>query len=265
MADRFLYHEGCPSCGSKDNVGVWEDGHKWCFGCGWGIPAYKGMSLKDIKQKFRQEEKQKGYGNVYLPSDFSYNIPDAALTWLEKYGITNEEINRERIGWSESKQYLVLPVFDSYDNLLLWQGRYFGGNEKHPRFFTSGTPETVFHVVDAKGRLDVRDGAMWSSNFVVLVEDFISAIKVGRHFPAMPLFGSEISLDRIRKLSDRVTSLVTWLDRDKLKNAIKARYKALAYFTTVSVVVSQLDPKEYDDGQIQRFITSSRTVDLGLS
>src|SRR5258706_63732 len=178
--DKFLHHEACPSCGSKDNVGVWEDGHKWCFGCGWGIPAYKGMSLKDIKTKIKGEEKQNGHRNgVTLPADFSYSILPVALNWLQSYGITAEEINRERIGWSDSKQYLIFPVFDIYDNLLLWQGRYFGPNEKHPRFFTSGTPETVFNIVDSKGRLDIRDGAVWSHSFVVLVEDYLSAVKVG--------------------------------------------------------------------------------------
>lgn len=260
-SNSFSHHESCPSCGSRDNVGVWEDGHKWCFGCGWGIPAYKGMSVKDIKQKIRHEEKQKGYPNVTLPFDFNYVIPNRALEWLQKYGITNEEINRERIGWSDSKQYLVFPVFDLYDNLLLWQGRYFGGNEAHPRFFTSGTPETVFKVVDTKGRPDDGISPMWSSNFILLVEDYISAIKVGRQFPTMPLFGSEISLDRIRKLSDHVTSLVMWLDRDKLRSAIKVRYKALAYFNQVNVVVSSRDPKEYSNDEIRGFVARSRTDD----
>ena len=221
--------------------------------------------MKDLKQELKQEDKNKNYGSVTLPSDFSYSIAPRAIEWLRKYNITDEEINRERFGWSDSKQYLVFPVFDLYDNLLLWQGRYFGPNEAHPRFFTSGTPETVFHILDAKGRLDIRDGAVWSSNCVLLVEDYLSAVKVGRQFPAMPLFGSEISLDRIRKLSGHVTSLVIWLDRDKLKSAVKARFKALAYFTTVSVIVADKDPKEYDDERIRQFVSRSRADDLGFS
>lgn len=223
------------------------------------------MSVKDIKQKIKHEEKEKGYPNVYLPSDFSYSIAPRAVEWLRKYGITDEEINRERFGWSDSKQYLVSPVFDVYDNLLLWQGRYFGGNESHPRFYTSGTPETVFNIVDSAGRRDGDDARMWSHDFVVLVEDYISCIKVGRQFPAMPLFGSEISLDRIRKLSDLVTSLVIWLDRDKLRSAVKARFKALAYFDQVTCIVSDRDPKEYDNDEIRRFVTRSRADDFGFS
>lgn len=31
---RFLYNEACSECGSRDNVGVYDDGHTYCFGCG---------------------------------------------------------------------------------------------------------------------------------------------------------------------------------------------------------------------------------------
>ena len=29
----FLYHEQCPSCGSKNNLARYADGHAFCFGC----------------------------------------------------------------------------------------------------------------------------------------------------------------------------------------------------------------------------------------
>jgi len=30
---KFLTHEPCPSCGSKDNLARYDDGHAYCFGC----------------------------------------------------------------------------------------------------------------------------------------------------------------------------------------------------------------------------------------
>ena len=30
----FIQHEPCPSCGSKDNLARYDDGHGFCFGCG---------------------------------------------------------------------------------------------------------------------------------------------------------------------------------------------------------------------------------------
>lgn len=31
---KLLYHGPCASCGSRDNVGIYDDGHTYCFGCG---------------------------------------------------------------------------------------------------------------------------------------------------------------------------------------------------------------------------------------
>ena len=31
----FVAHEPCPSCGSRDNLARYDDGHGWCFGCGY--------------------------------------------------------------------------------------------------------------------------------------------------------------------------------------------------------------------------------------
>src|SRR5678809_1344914 len=30
---RCISHEPCPACGSKDNLGRYDDGHAYCFGC----------------------------------------------------------------------------------------------------------------------------------------------------------------------------------------------------------------------------------------
>lgn len=30
----FLRHVPCANCGSRDNAGIYSDGHTWCFGCG---------------------------------------------------------------------------------------------------------------------------------------------------------------------------------------------------------------------------------------
>ena len=35
----FLQHEGCPSCGSRDNLARYTDGHGYCFGCGYYEPG----------------------------------------------------------------------------------------------------------------------------------------------------------------------------------------------------------------------------------
>ena len=49
---------------------------------------------------------------IHLPKDFSKDIPSKAKHWLEKYNITDDEIDRFNFGWSESYQRLILPVYN---------------------------------------------------------------------------------------------------------------------------------------------------------
>ena len=34
MSSKFLKHEACPKCESKNNLARYDDGHATCFGCG---------------------------------------------------------------------------------------------------------------------------------------------------------------------------------------------------------------------------------------
>jgi twinkle protein len=38
-SSNFIAHEPCPSCGSKDNLGRFDDGHGFCFGCNYYEPT----------------------------------------------------------------------------------------------------------------------------------------------------------------------------------------------------------------------------------
>ena len=47
----FTHHEPCPSCGSKDNLARYSDGHGYCFGCGHyeSAPGEPRMETKPMK------------------------------------------------------------------------------------------------------------------------------------------------------------------------------------------------------------------------
>lgn len=244
-SSKFLGHEPCPACGSRDNLGAYADG-KYCFGCGWGIRGYRGYSLRELRQRLDQQEKSRGSSPVPLPDDFSFDLPPPVLAWIKQYGITDRELDDNRIGWSFRAQYLIFPVFDIFGNLVLWQGRYFGPNAKHPKYFTAGLPETVFHYL---GLIGDYSGA------VCVVEDFVSAVKVGRVIPASPLCGSTLSVQRIAKMSDQFKNLYIWLDKDKHVYSLRARWRASAYFENVRTITTDLDPKGNSDAKIQELLS----------
>ena len=244
----FAHHGPCPECGSRDNLGTWTDGQQYCFGCGYHVRGENETSIESMKARtsqLQQEEKSPSDSSstLCLPSDYSRSLPIDPTRWLTRYGISKGERIKHRIGWSDKYESLVFPVFDVHNNLLLVQRRYFG-NGKWPKYHTKGKPETLIHVV---GDTDDDVG--------ILVEDLISAIKVGRHFDAVPLWGSHLSNEKIKQLSHRFAKLILWLDRDKAKEAVKYKWRASPFFEKVSIIVSEKDPKEYNDDAILDFVT----------
>lgn len=245
-------NEACPRCReqgrdtSQDNLGIYDDGHKWCWSCGYYVPA-AGTSIKELESKLQQQQKENKYNDIRLPSDYNSSLPLAAKTWLMKYGITEREIHQNRIGWSQSHEAIVYPIFGVSSELLLVQYRSFSTKPNVPRFKTIGYPEKVFHIVGNS-----------EQDTCVLVEDLISAIKVGRQLPAVPLWGSNISNERMVMMSKICNHLIIWLDSDKGLYAIARRMRAVPYFESVRAIYSTRDPKEYRDEEINAFLITQR-------
>ena len=258
---QFSHHEECPACrevgqdSRRDNLGVWKDGSKYCFKCGFYVGAGVGLNIESLMQRVHKKKKDNDSPSIALPYDFTYDLPGIALEWIRKYGITDQEIQQNHFGWSNKYESLVLPVFDCFGNLLMYQNRFFGEGAK--RYFTSGQPDLIYHVL----------GSGAHNDSVVCVEDLLSAIKVSRVAQAMPLWGSTLSMQRLRTLGERLvhsglasptglpfTNLVIWLDKDKAGYAIKRAQAAKPFFDDVRVIVTDLDPKQYSTEEIQMWL-----------
>lgn len=248
-------HTRCPSCEARgqdrsgDNLAVYSDGHTFCYACGYRtIP---GLSVGYMKSRIKNQQKDGSGRTIDLPSDFDNCIADKGLTWLRKYEITDEEIETHGMGWSASNDSLVFPIFDFYRNLLMVQERKFSDPKR--KYYTSGKPEKVFHILDGPIKKPI-----------VLTEDLISAIKVSRVISAMPLWGAQISKDRLTTLARETTQLFIWLDRDKADYAVKAKVRASGLFNSVTVIITPKDPKEYSTEEISDIINALTTEETEL-
>ena len=204
------------------------------------------MRLTEKLNNNKKKESQNAA--IHLPDDFTYHLPDDVKAWLKQYGITNREIFSNCLGWSESNGHLIYPCFDIYGNLLCYQGRNFRHLENSPRFITRGPCEKIYHILE--------NNPNYPSS-VCLVEDMVSCIKVARHVSCMPLFGSTIQVARFVHLGNRFKHLILWLDKDKALYAVKRSKVAETFFDTVHVIITEKDPKDYDDGQLRRYLIQS--------
>lgn len=260
----------CPKCRqvgrdrSGDNLAIYADGHKYCYSCGY-------FETADLRKRI--EKPNVINHTTEWPADFDMHIPVIPLKWLSKYGITNTDVLRHRIGWSENRKLLIFPIFDEGRHLIAWQGRNFNikkrtitfnENVSHsqkekgyiveldgPKYLTSGKiSDTLFVVEPATATIDL-------SSTLIFVEGFVDAICVGRTVAASPLFGSYMPLGLLQKAYKRFSRVGIWLDPDKSVEAVRMAIRASQLMPSF-VVISEKDPKEYDNPSVTRFVTESQ-------
>lgn len=231
---KFLHHAPCPNCGSKDNLGIYDDGSQWCFGCHYYVPP-NGFN----RARKAVVEKDRG---VYLPSDSEPYYPYLTLLWAKEYDLNENDLRTSSALWSESSKLLIFPFRGSKQELVGWQGRNFGDVYRTKWY----------------GRGDLEDVLVFfgEGNECILTEDIISAIKVSKAgYKASPIFGSHISIRRLKRLKLVIDRLVVWLDSDKIKEAHKACKRAQLLGIPSRTVYTKLDPKCYSLEAIKDILT----------
>jgi len=159
--------------------------------------------------------------------------------WIKQYGITEEEI--EQYGIKSLEDSVFLPVHSDNDSLVGYQRRFFDGKRKYR---TYGKPIEM-SLSMLKGRNGDR---------LILTEDMVSAIKVSRIEPAVPLFGSHMPLELIIRASVDFKSFGLWLDYDKRKESVKQALNAKQKGFDVTLIFTEKDPKEYSTNEIKEIL-----------
>lgn len=230
-------HEECGNVRDALIVTRLPEGWVWvCHKCGArGFKPIKGRTPRQIKEYYEVKGRLLIAKEVKLPSDFTYEIPVKGLTWLYRYGIKDEEIKRFRFGYSPGLNRLIMPVFGK-DGLIFWQGRYLGE-------ITKNNPK--YYNVRARGK-EIQFEIFQERDTVVIVEDILSAITVGREVDTVALLGSYITDTLILKLINKnYKRYYVWLDPDKKRESLgfAKRFNMLGGLCK-PVLNCPVDPKE---------------------
>ena len=233
----LLKKEQCPECAklgkdrNHDNLALYSDGHSYCFSCGYTNRIWNSLSTTSESNKKPYKEIQ-----ITLPIDCDTSYPANALKWISQYELSSNDLLSNNVLWSEQHKRLIFPIYGDI-GLLAYQGRYFGSEINKPKWWGQGDLANTFHII--KGRS--------LQPTLILTEDIVSAIKVSRYAPAMPLFGCSIGIKRFKRLYKLLgyqADIKIWLDPDKRKEAIKESRKGTLCGLKTSVIISNKDPKE---------------------
>lgn len=230
---RFVKHESCPKCGSRDNLARYEDGSAWCFGCHYREKADR-IPVFSAEKAVLEEDSV-----VSLPQDACNDFPPHVVTWLGKYNISVQEALKH--GWKYSPYWdqLLFPFYKE-GTLTVLQARNFRAGAK-TKYYNQGSPADVLPVF----------GACAGARTLVVVEDAVSAARIARQRPSMPCLGSYLPASKIIALKGlKYEKLLVWLDSDKLAEAREIETKAKWIGLAARTIYTELDPKEYSDDEI---------------
>jgi len=226
----LISQERCPKCAEVgkdtrgDNLHVYSDNHRYCFGCGY----YRSGNVSYVSNPAPPLE-SKGIARqaclLTLPDECSTDYTMDELNWVGRYELTANDLLKYNV--LHCDKGLLFPVFD--DGLLGYQIRTF--KEGMPKWYGRGNFRDIFNILPGKKTL-------------VLTEDIVSAIKVNMAGHAsMPVYGSTIKnrFERLYKLGYR--DVIIWLDPDMHSKVVKE--VKWAYGLRTKIIFSDKDPKEY--------------------
>lgn len=234
----FVRHTACPVCGSSDALAHYSDGSSYCYS------HCKSVSHSDKPGFIVVDEEGPEWS---LPHDLSTdNFPIEFFQWIEPTGLQLGELLAHNYFFSKSTQGVWrLLQSGQLTNVRGYVGgsrnaaesrRIYGKPLQGPKARFYGSKEETF-AYSGSDKLQLR-------NSLVIVEDSLSSIKVGRHCCSIPLFGSSISNSKLASIcANKYNSIYVWLDSDKLRAAhsISDRIKLLGINS--SVINTELDPK----------------------
>ena len=241
----------CPTCGSRTGFKEFED-TSYCFKCHkWTPKGYAGI----YKPRATPTT-----SSLLLPPKLVYNPQDMhpeALQWLFQYYIFEGMIKKYSIAYIPDRHRVFLPILDKNRNICY--------------YITRGLIPGDIKYLTCKGVKPQMCCIENSTNqAIVLVEDYISAIRLGEHYNVVFVQGTSLSRKLINYIVDKYTHVVTWFDSDEpgknaarnaetcirehelrtLENRIYTRPDPLEQII-IKNVCTEKDPKCYTDSEIR--------------
>ncbi len=247
MSRLIKAHLPCSDCGSSDALAEYSE-TTYCFSCN------RTRSVESESSFFPEMlDLPKEPGILSLPSRFTtVALSVDAMKWLLSYNIFKDLREKYNIGYVHKSIVNGIMV---HNRVIL--PSYIDGELKNyaaralipedlPKYIVAGDKSAMFW---SEGDYKYRT--------LVIVEDNLSAIRVGELLPAVSLIGTSMSKENMLTLANDYDILIVWLDGDKPgQRAAKKLVKSLSLLhSEVHNVVTKRDPKCLFDSEIRSVLT----------
>ncbi len=253
----------CTFCGGGNNTpcfATYDNGYH-CFTCG---------------KKKSTDRAQYAYRPSLITSDKNIQVPEhtqntcefspSVLKWLYSYYVYDDLIRKYGIAYVTYAKYgrfegesLILPVTKN-NQLVSFQQRFFPNKQ----FITKGDKTSPF-IIKCQG-----------SVCLVIVEDYISAIRLGEHVNVMCLQGVHMSYLCRKFIETSTYNVEIWLDPDEAgqtasKQLVSVLTKSMGYSAvyrafevreqrTITIRSTSKQPKDYCDTELKQILGDNRCL-----
>lgn len=192
-------------------------------------------------------------GRAELPSPAVREVsdwPDKAALWFYKAGLSRHDIGKLGAYWHPQSKRVVLPVRQG-EEVVFWQARALDAAQL-PKYMAPDVDKT--RVLPKYG----------SASRITLVEDILSAYKVGLVGEGWCLMGTSLSAFALAELMKRRAPVNVWLDNDlppvhRVNRGQMAAAKVVKQLRAMGVetrnIVAPKDPKLMTRAEIEELIT----------
>lgn len=239
---RFKRHESCPKCGSRDNLGRYDDGSGFCFGC-----HYYEKGTADVWKPpvSSTESSSEGLGRV-CESLQELETGDVLNELLLKTNLTVPELLRA--GAKSRGKDTIAFIYNTVEGTpcCVQIRSYASDGKNYPKYFNTGSTEYAFPLYHYHPN-DRR---------VVITEDTLSALKVARVTNSFSALGTQVQNNKLLSLQKKgFNHIYVWLDKDKWREGREICEKAMWLGMGATAILSELDPKYYSEEDIVKKIT----------
>jgi len=236
--------------GSKLLVENADAGFKaWCYRCSiGGFKPHPQPSLSEriaaLREQRSADEKVEADPRPPMPANFDPSTwPLEPRVWLYKSGLSNATIKAHGFYWCDRIKRVVLPVLNG-SKLVYWQAR--GFDKDRPKYLNPKIDKPVY-----------KSGPYGATGPIVLVEDILSAVKIGQGYTAWARLGTGPLDDALLvELASTGRPVAVWLDPDdagiKGRKRMAGQLRALG--VSVRIIYAEQDPKYYSLDQIKELL-----------
>lgn len=172
--------------------------------------------------------------------------PRHARLWVYKAGLSNQELMRLGFRYSERMDRVVMPVTDDDGVIVFWQAR--GFSKDRPKYLAPAVDRTGLAAKYGRGL----------GNLLVLTEDILSAVKVGRQCEAWCIMGTSLDDTMALAIARDGRRVVIALDPDPAgrRGAGEAFKKLSILGVKAQAAYMQHDPKLHSNKEIEQWLSS---------